>query len=237
MVGTLAEHVTISEQAVVKIDESIPLEAAALLGCGVVTGWGSAVYAGNVGPGDTVVVYGSGGVGVNAVQGAVLGGAKNVIVVDPVDFKREFALKMGATHTFADPAEAQEAIIDLTRGQLADVAIVTASGVRHELVSLAVAAVGKLGTVVLTGLPEDEPINVRLSGAEFAMYQKTLRGTLFGMCNPHRDIGMLAQLYQAGQLRLDELVTRRYTLDQVNQGYSDMDAGLNIRGVVVHSTS
>src|SRR5580704_2725900 len=98
MLGTFAEYATISEHSLVKVDESLPLETAVLVGCGVPTGWGSAVYAGDVRAGDTVVIYGIGGIGINAVQGARHAGAKNVVVVDPLEYKRETALQFGATH-------------------------------------------------------------------------------------------------------------------------------------------
>jgi S-(hydroxymethyl)glutathione dehydrogenase/alcohol dehydrogenase len=120
MLGTFAEYSTISQHSVVKVDESLPLETAVLVGCGVPTGWGTAVYAGDVRAGDTVVIYGIGGIGINAVQGAVHAGAENVVVVDPLDLKRSAALSFGATHAYATAADAQAAITEMTRGQGAD---------------------------------------------------------------------------------------------------------------------
>ncbi len=234
MLGTFAEYATISEHSVVKVDESLPLETAVLVGCGVPTGWGSAVYAGNVRAGDTTVIYGIGGIGINAVQGAAHAGAKNVVVVDPLAFKRETALKFGATHAFADPGEAQAAVVEMTRGQLADQALVTVGVVDEEVVSSAFDVVGKGGVVVVTGLADPAKLTVHVSGGILTLFEKTIKGSLFGSGNPQYDIRKMLDLYQAGQLKLDELVTARYTLDQVNQGYADLVAGKNIRGVVVH---
>jgi alcohol dehydrogenase (nicotinoprotein) len=234
MLGTFAEYATISEHSVVKVDESLPLETAVLVGCGVPTGWGSAVYAGNVRAGDTTVIYGIGGIGINAVQGAAHAGAKNVVVVDPLAFKRETALKFGATHAFADPGEAQAAVVEMTRGQLADQALVTVGVVDEEVVSSAFDVIGKGGVVVVTGLANPATLTVHVSGGVLTLFEKTIKGSLFGSGNPQYDIRKMLDLYQAGDLKLDELVTARYTLDQVNQGYADLVAGKNIRGVVVH---
>ena len=106
MLGTFAHHTVVNEASCIKIDNDVPLDRACLLGCGVVTGWGSSVYAAEVKPGDTVAVVGVGGIGANAIQGAKLAGAKRVIAIDPVEFKREKAMEFGATHTFASLEEA-----------------------------------------------------------------------------------------------------------------------------------
>jgi S-(hydroxymethyl)glutathione dehydrogenase/alcohol dehydrogenase len=234
LLGTFAEYAVISQHSLVKVDEGIPLETAVLVGCGVPTGWGSVVYAGNVRAGDTVVIYGIGGIGINAVQGAAYAGAKNVVVVDPLEFKRSTALKFGATHAFATAAEAYPVVKELTRGQLADEALVTVGVVDEEVVTDAFNIVGKGGTVVITGLASPAKLTVHVSGAIMTLYEKTIKGSLFGSGNPQYDIVKMLGLYQAGQLKLDELITKRYTLDQVNQGYADLVAGENIRGVIVH---
>lgn len=233
MLGTFSERATISEHSVVKVDSWIPLEKAVLVGCGVPTGWGSAVNSGGVRPGDTVVIYGIGGIGINAVQGAVHAGAKYVVVVDPVAFKRDTALKFGATHAFADAAQAQVAVTELTWGQGAETAIVTVGVVDEDVVSAAIGVVGKLGTVVVTGLAHPEKLTVHWSGMDLVTYEKTIKGSLFGSANPQYDIVRLLRLYDAGQLKLDELITTTYRLDQVNEGYQDMRDGKNIRGVIL----
>ncbi|HJQ48612.1 MAG TPA: NDMA-dependent alcohol dehydrogenase [Amycolatopsis sp.] len=236
MLGTFSERATISEHSVVKVDDSLPLETAVLVGCGVPTGWGTANYAGGVRAGDTVVVYGIGGIGINAVQGAAHAGAANVIVVDPVVFKRDTALKLGATHAFARADEAAAKIAELTYGQMADQALITVGTVEEQVVTDAFNAVGKGGVVVITGLANPAKLTVHLSGGVMTLFEKTVKGTLFGSANPQYDIVRLLRLYQAGHLKLDELVTRRYTLEQVNEGYQDLRDGKNIRGVLLHST-
>jgi S-(hydroxymethyl)glutathione dehydrogenase/alcohol dehydrogenase len=232
MLGTFSERAVISEASVVKVHDWLPLETAVLVGCGVPTGWGSANYTGGVRAGDTTVIYGIGGIGINAVQGAAMAGAKHVIVVDPVEFKRETALKLGATHAFADPAEAMAKVAELTWGQMADQALVTVGTVDEAVVSEAFNITGKGGTVVVTGLAHLEKLTVHVSGALLTLLEKTIKGSLFGSANPQYDIPRLLGLYQAGQLKLDELVTRRYTLDEVNEGYQDLRDGKNIRGVI-----
>ena len=165
MLGTFSERATVLQHSVVKVDDWLPLETAVLVGCGVPTGWGTAVYAGGVRAGDTVVVYGIGGVGINAVQGAAYAGAKYVIVVDPVAFKRETALELGATHAFATAAEAQVAATELTWGHGADQALVTVGVVDEQVVADAFDVVGRGGVVVVTGLAAPEKLTVHVSGA------------------------------------------------------------------------
>ena len=234
MLGTFSQYSTISQHSVVKVDESLPLDVAVLVGCGVPTGWGSAVYAGDVRAGDTVVIYGIGGVGINAVQGAAHAGAKNVVVVDPIALKRETAQKLGATHAYETAEQAQAAVIEMTRGQLADVAIVTVGVVDEGVIAAAFDVIGKGGTVVVTGLADPTKATIHVSGGVLTLFEKTIRGSLFGSGNPQRDILKMLDLYQAGQLKLDELITAHYKLDEVNQGYADLEAGKNIRGVMVY---
>lgn len=236
MLGTFSERATLLERSVVKIDDWLPLEVAVLVGCGVPTGWGTATSAGGVHVGDTVVVYGIGGIGINAVQGAAYAGAKYLVVVDPVEFKRETALKFGATHAFATAAEAAEAVRELTWGQGADQALVTVGVVTEDVVQDAFDVIGRGGTVVVTGLGRPDDLTVHVSGAVMTKWEKTIKGSMFGTLNPHYDIVKLLRLYDAGRLKLDELATRRYRLDQINQGYADMVNGEIIRGVIVHDT-
>src|SRR6266576_4532929 len=194
----------------------------------------SAVNTANVAPGDTVAIYGIGGIGINAVQGARYAGAKNVIAIDPLENKREKAMELGATHAFATAEEAQAAIAEMTRGQMADSAILTVDLMTAEVVSAGFDAIGKGGTVVVTGLNKLEIPTVTLSGSILTLFRKTVKGSLFGDCNPTTDIPKILGLYQAGDLKLDEIITQTYTLDQVNEGYDDLLAGKNVRGVIVH---
>ena len=236
ILGTFSERATISEHSVVKVDDWLPLDTAVLVGCGVPTGWATANYAGGVRAGDTTVIYGIGGIGINAVQGAAAAGAKHVVVVDPLEFKREAALKFGATHAFASAAEAAEKVGELTWGQMADQALVTVGTVEEDVVTNAFNVIGKGGTVVITGLANPEKLTVHVSGGIMTLFEKTIKGTLFGSANPQYDIVKLLRLYDAGQLKLDELVTTRYTLDQVNEGYQDLRDGKNIRGVITYES-
>ncbi len=230
--GTFAEHMLVSEDSLVRVDPNHDLTAVALVSCGVATGWGSAVHRAGVGAGEIVVVVGIGGIGTNAVQGARMAGAATIVAVDPLDFKREKAQEFGATHTAASMAEALPLVTDLTMGQLADRLVLCPGVVRGEMIAEAMALVRKGGTVVVTGISPMVDTEVSLSLFELAMYNKEIKGSIFGSGNPRADIPYLLKLYEQGQLKLDELVTRTYPLDEVNQGYQDMRDGKNIRGVL-----
>ncbi len=130
LLGTFSPYVTVNQFSVVKIEPYISLEAAALVGCGVTTGWGSAVNIADVRPGETVIVAGVGGIGINAVQAAAAAGAERIIAIDPVEFHRDQAKRFGATHTFASMAEAIEPVMEITWGRMAD-KVMLAMGVVH----------------------------------------------------------------------------------------------------------
>jgi len=234
LLGTFSQRSVVSEHSCIKIDDDLPLETVALVGCGVPTGWGTAVNAGDVRPGDTTVVYGIGGVGINAVQGAAFAGARNLIAVDPLASKREMASRLGATHTAADAEAAQEIITEVTRGVGADQALVTVGVVTEEVISAAFAAIRKRGTVVVTGIAGPGKNTIQLPSFELTVMEKRIQGALFGGGNPFDEIPRMLELYRAGRLKLDELVTTRYRLEDVNQGYRDMLDGRNIRGLLVH---
>jgi S-(hydroxymethyl)glutathione dehydrogenase/alcohol dehydrogenase len=235
MLGTFSQYGVIHQNSAVKVDDDLPLDKAVLVGCGVPTGWGAAVNTAQVAPGQTVVVVGVGGIGINAVQGARMAGAKNIIAVDPLENKREKAMELGATHSFASTAEAMETITSLTRGQMADAALLTPGLMTSEIVAGGFNAVGKGGVVVLTGLNKLMEQNIELPGTILTLFRKSIKGSLFGDCNPTTDIPKILGLYQSGDLKLDEIITRTYTLDQVQEGYDDLLAGKNVRGVVVHA--
>jgi alcohol dehydrogenase (nicotinoprotein) len=234
MIGTFSQFATISQYSCVKVDDDLPLEKAVLTGCGVPTGWGSAVYAAKVAPGDTVVIFGIGGIGINAVQGAAHAGAANIVAVDPLANKREKAEQLGATHSVASGEEAKALVGELTRGVGADKAIVTVDIVNEQVVQEAVDAIRKGGRVVITGLADPAKLTVQLSGAMLTLFQKEVVGSLFGNSNPQYDIKKMLDLYRTGHVKLDELVTRTYSLDQVNRGYQDLLDGKNLRAVMLH---
>ncbi|MEN2738660.1 NDMA-dependent alcohol dehydrogenase [Microbacterium sp. X-17] len=235
--GAFAERTVISTASAIKIDKDLPLETACLLGCGVGTGWGSAVYAGEVNPGDVVIVMGIGGIGINAVQGARHAGASTVIAVDPVRFKLEAAERMGATHAYVTIAEADAFAKSITNGQGADVVIVTTGVTTGEHIAQGFAAIRKAGTVVVTGAAKMQEIGIPVSPWELTMMQKRLQGALFGASNPASDIPRQIRMYRGGQLQLDGIVTARYALDDIAQGYADMHAGANLRGIIVFDPS
>ena len=231
--STFSEHTLIDVAAAIKVPEDLPLIPACLTGCGVGTGWGSAVNAGEVAPGQTVIVMGVGGIGIHAVQGARHAGASHIIAVDPVELKREMAGKVGATASFATMPEATEYARSLTNGQGADSAIVSTGVLQTEHVAEAMAAIRKAGIVVVTGIGGDET-ELTVNARELTLFHKRIQGAVFGGSNPTADIPLMLDLYQNGQLVLDELITQTYSLDEINQGYDDMHAGKNIRGVIVY---
>lgn len=231
--GTFAELTVVDVNSAVKLPAEAPLEKLWLLGCGVGTGWGSAVYLAGIRPGDVTIVMGIGGVGINAVQGAVHAGATSVVAVDPIEFKREKALEMGATHAFADIGEAADLARSITNGQGADQAILTPGVLAGEHIAQAFAAVRKAGTVVVTGIAPAAEEVIPIQPLELTRYQKRLQGSVYGGSNPQADIPRQYQMYRAGQLKLDELISRTYTLDDINDGYDDLLEGLNIRGGVI----
>jgi S-(hydroxymethyl)glutathione dehydrogenase/alcohol dehydrogenase len=236
LLGSFSERLVASEHSCIKIQDDIPLEVAALVGCGVPTGWGSAVHAGEVKPGDTAVVYGVGGVGINAVQGARHAGAANIVAVDPARPKLAVAQDLGATHAATSPAEAAELIHDITRGVGADVAIVTVSLLNEVIVGQAFAAVAKGGRLVLTAASPGADVNVQLPGALVTLFEKEIRGSLYGSCNPFEDVPRLLDLYRTGALHLDELITSRYPLEEINLGFKNLEDENTIRGLIVHAS-
>jgi len=233
-ISTFATHTVVSVDSAIKMDKDIPFTSACLAGCGVGTGWGSAVNMAEVKPGHTVIIMGIGGIGINAVQGAKHAGAGNIIAVDPVEFKRTKAIEFGATHAFSSIEEATEIARQLTNGQGADSAIVATGVLKPEHVGAAFAATRKGSTTVVTGVGNNwtgDP-GVPISLCEMTFYQKRLQGTIFGGSTPNWDIPRQLEMYKNGQLKLDELVTATYSLDDINQGYQDMHDGKNIRGVL-----
>ncbi len=231
--GTFAPYTVASQDSCIKIDKDIPLATAALVGCGVTTGWGSATYAADVRPGETVVVVGVGGLGMSAVQGAALAGARQVVAVDPVAWKLEAALTFGATHTASSMEEAGPLVREITRGAMADKVVLTVGLAEGAQVGQMMSLVKKAGRAVITSIAAMTDDNVKLNLFEFAMQRKELVGCIFGNANPRYDIPRLLSLYRDGKLKLDEMITKTYSLDEVNQGYQDMRDGKNIRGVIV----
>jgi S-(hydroxymethyl)glutathione dehydrogenase/alcohol dehydrogenase len=232
LLGTFSPYMVVHKSSVVKIDKSIPFEVACLVGCGVTTGYGSAVRTADIRPGDDVAVIGVGGVGMSALQGAVAAGARNVFVIEPVEWKREAALKFGATHAYPDIETAFGGVAEVTQGLMAKKVIVTVGELDGKDVDNYVNLTSKGGTCVLTAIGSMLDTNVTLNLAMLTLMQKNLQGTIFGGGNPHFDIPQLLSMYKAGKLNLDDMITRQYKLEQINDGYTDMLEGRNIRGVI-----
>ncbi len=231
--GTFSEHMVVSETSLIKIDQDFPFPQAAIVSCGVATGWGSVVNRAEVKAGDTVVVVGIGGVGINSVQAARAAGASKIIAVDPVEFKRETAQTLGATHVANSMEEALPMVAELTNGLLADKAIITVGQMKGEYIFPAMELVGKCGTVVVTAMGDMNATEVKMSPFFLSMWNKEIKGTIFGSGNPRVETPRLLDMYRQGQLKLDELITNTYSLDQINEGYQAMRDGKNIRGVIV----
>jgi NDMA-dependent alcohol dehydrogenase len=228
--STFAERCVVPETCCVRIRKDASLDVAALVGCAVMTGLGAAVLRARVEPGSTVVVFGAGGVGLSAILGCKLAGARGIVAADPVAFKRETALGLGATHA-ADPANQDVAglLRDLTDGRGADYAFDTAGA--PGVVAQAYDAVRRGGTVVSVGIP---PVGTTadLPGPSLPREEKVVTGSFYGSCRPHVDMPLVIDLYMEGRLDLDALVSRRYELDQINEAFAAMNAGEVARGVI-----
>ena len=231
--GTMATHTVVAKQAVNKIDVDISFPAASIVGCGVMTGYGSVVNAAKVEPGTNVVVIGAGGVGLNIIQGARIAGAGNIIAVDVNPVKLEMARQFGATHTvLADRADegllaAAEKIKGMTGGRGADYAFEATAVTALGAAPLAMIRNGGVA-VQASGIEEELTINMRLFE-----WDKVYINPRYGMCRPEIDFPRLFRLYEKGDLLLDELVTRTYTLEELPQAFADMHTGINAKGVLV----
>lgn len=227
--ATFAERTVVLQEACVPIRKDVPLYVAALVGCAVTTGVGATTNTVRVRPGDSVVVYGCGGAGLNILQGAALCGAETIIAVDRVPAKMEIARSFGATHTLMAGDDTVQNIRNLTGGRGAEYAFeaIGIPAVQEE----ALRAVRPGGTLVLVGLaPMGTATN--FPGALLTRQEKLVVGSYYGTANTQRDFPMLLDLYVAGKLKLDELISREYTLDEINQAYQAMLSGEAARGVI-----
>lgn len=229
--GNMAEEVVCPAISVVPISKDIPLEVAALVGCGVTTGVGAAINTAKVQPGSTVAVFGCGGVGLAIIQGARIAGAARIFAVDLSPEKLELAKRFGATDTV--PADdAAKALVAKTDGIGVDYAF-EAIGV-GSVVEAALAATRKGGTAVAVGVGKLTD-SIKLNALVFPVSGKCLMGCMFGSANPLYDFPRLLELYRGGQLDLEGMVTRKYTIDQAAQAFEDMQRGVNARGVIMLS--
>jgi S-(hydroxymethyl)glutathione dehydrogenase/alcohol dehydrogenase len=228
--ATFAEYAVVPQQSCIPIRRDVPLKAAALVGCAVATGVGAVFYTAQVRPGMSVVVVGCGGVGLNILQGAALCGAYPIIAVDTQPAKMPMARTFGATHTVQAGPEALQAVRDLTGGRGAD-AVFEAIGVpaiQEQLLEYARPG----GQLVLVGIsPMGTTTN--FPSAVLTRQEKVVRGSYYGTVDAARDFPMLLDLYAAGKLKLDELISREYRLEQVNEAFESMLGGQVARGVIV----
>jgi len=232
MIGAFAERTVVDQASVVVIDRDIPFDLASLVACGVPAGVGAARYRARVKPRESVLVVGCGGDGMNVIQGAHLCGASKIIAADIVPAKLDWAREFGATHGVnAQGEELTRAVLELTDG----------IGVNHSFVCInppatllpAFRATAKGGNVVVTALTPDTVTEIRIPPLELLVTQKAIMGAVYGFVSPRLQIPELLALYRKGALKLRELITQTYRLDEINRGYSDLEAGKNLRGVVV----
>jgi S-(hydroxymethyl)glutathione dehydrogenase/alcohol dehydrogenase len=210
--------------------KEVPMTVAALIGCAVTTGVGAALYTAGVRPGSTVAVFGAGGVGLSIIMGARLAGASRIIAVDRSEAKGDLAQAFGATHVLMAGPSTVDEIKRLTGNRGADFTFeaIGIPAVQEE--SLAATRPG--GMVIFVGLSAMGS-STNLPGAIIARQEKTIKGSYYGSTDPRRDFPFLADLYLQGKLDLDQMITRTYSLDQINEAYEDMLKGEGARGVIV----
>jgi Zn-dependent alcohol dehydrogenase len=229
--GVMAEYATMSVENVVKIGPKIPLDRAALVGCAVTTGVGAVFNTAHVEPGSTVAVFGCGGVGLNVIQGAAIAGAGRVIAIDTMEAKLALAKQFGATETIlAKPGEDVAKALKKMTGIGPDYAFECVGA--GALAETAYRAIRRGGKAVVVGVarPTDA---MSFKPMTMVFEEKTLQGSYFGSCVPRTDFPKMLNLYMAGRLKLDELITRRYSVDEAPQAFADLESGRNARGVIV----
>jgi NDMA-dependent alcohol dehydrogenase len=229
--GVMAEYATLHIDNVVKIDQQVPLDKAALIGCGVMTGFGAAVNTAKVDPGSITVVFGCGGVGLNAIQGCAIAGARMIVAVDTSDAKLDMARQFGATHVINSKNEENvvKTINKLTEGG-ADFSFECVG--LGAIVEQAYGVLRKGGKAVVVGVAGQKDVtSIRTATLTFG--EKTLTGSYFGSARPREDFPRLIGLYRAQRLKLDELITRTYTIDEAPQAFDDLHSGRNARGVII----
>ncbi len=228
--GTFAAYATVPEIAAVPIDRDVPFGQAALVGCGVTTGVGAAINTARVQPGTTVAVFGAGGVGLNCMQGAEIAGATTIIAVDILDNKLDMAMEFGATHAVNASREDPVArIMDLTGGLGAHYAFEAIGLVEAPFVQ-SIQCTRRRGVTVWVGhAPEETPVTI---DARELMQEKTVIGSMYGTARPQIEFPRLLALYKAGKLRLDELITRTYPLDEADAAFEALGRGEVARSVL-----
>ena len=229
--GVMSEYATLHIDSVVKIDPSVPLDRAALVGCSVMTGFGAVMNTAKVENGAVVVVFGAGGVGLNVIQSCALAGATKVVVVDISPTKLELAREFGATDLInaREQPELVKSIKRLTAGG-ADYSFECVG--RGETISQAYGVLRKGGTAVVVGVSSPKE-TATIPTMSLTLEERTLKGSYFGSANPRTDFGKVLDLYKARRLKLDELITRTYPIEAAPEAFADLVAGRNARGIIV----
>lgn len=229
--AAFAEYVVVHESQVVPLPRDLALDSAALLSCGVITGLGAVVNTAAIPTGSSVVVIGAGGVGLNSVQGARLAGADPIIALDLVDSKLEAALAFGATHTINPTrGDVQRIVRGFTQGRGADYVFVTAGS--GKAIEQGQQLLRRGGTLVLVGMPASG-VKLQIEAADFAFSSQRVLGSKMGSTRLAADVPKLVNLYQQGRLKLDELITARYPLQDINKAIADAKQGQALRNVIV----
>ncbi len=227
-VSAFAEQIVVSAHSAVRIEAELPFELAALFGCAVLTGAGAALNAARIGAGDSVAVFGLGGVGLAALLAAIDAGGQ-VIAVDRIPGKLELAAALGATHTVTAGEGTVEEIRELTHGGAAHVIETVGSAT---VLAQAYAATRRGGTTVTVGLPHPSQ-ELSIPAVSLVAEERTLKGSYLGSCVPDRDIPRFIELYRSGRLPVERLLTHRLTLDELNEGFDRLASGEAVRQVVV----
>jgi S-(hydroxymethyl)glutathione dehydrogenase/alcohol dehydrogenase len=229
--GTMAEQMTVNQANLVRVETDLPDEHLALIGCGVTTGAGAAMWTARVEPGTSVAIFGCGGVGLSALQGAYIAGAAQIFAVDPFPAKRAAAMQLGATHV-VDPndGDAVEQVKALTGGRGAEYTFEVVGLLETMRQTYDAAAMG--GTVTYVGaLRSDVELSLPANGLHADA--KRVLGSVYGSAQVRRDMPRLVALAEAGRLNLGAMVTRRVGLDDVNDALAAIDAGETIRSVLI----
>jgi NDMA-dependent alcohol dehydrogenase len=228
--STFATHAVVPAASAVKIDDDVPLAVAALVGCAIMTGYGAVVNRANVRPGSSVLIFGAGGVGLSAVMGARVAGARRVIVVDPVKAKREEASQFGATTTLPPSERLADQVRELTEGFGADYAFDAVGS--DAILGQAFEATLAGGTIVCVGVPGADA-RPSFPGPALVRQEKIVTGSLYGSSRPAIDMPMILDLFKEGRLPLQRMISRTYDLAQINSAFDDLAAGVLNRGVLV----
>ena len=232
-VACFAERTVVPETGCIPLPSGVPLDVAALIGCCVTTGVGAAIFNAQVEPGSTVAVVGCGGVGLNVIQGARLLNASKIIAVDVREGQLEFAMKFGATHAVnASHQDAVARVKEISGGRGADYTFEVYGSA--ETVQSAYAMARKGGTIVVVGIAPDAD-TLGIDAVSLVRQEKVLKGSYYGSARCHVDMPKMVDMYLSGALNLDELITRRYDLDHVNEAYEDLEKGGVGRGVIVYA--